>query len=285
MEASAVDLIVLAVVGVIAGWINTVAGAGSLLLLPALIFTGLDASAANATNRLGILATTIAALVGYRRAGLSIGRSEIVLTAAAMVGGGAGAFLATLLAPEQMQVAIVIAMGVMLVLSLVPAKRAKEKSAAGVDGVATATDTQSAAASATATVAGAADGAKPVTPLAPTAGMIAAFALIGVYGGFLQAGLGIVVLLYLSIAHGVSLVASNVVKSTVTLALTVVAIAVFASRGEEIDLARGGVLAISSAVGGLAGARSTVALGDRLVRGVVVVAVVASMVKLVLDMI
>jgi uncharacterized membrane protein YfcA len=79
-------------------------------------------------------------------------------------------------------------------------------------------------------------------------------------------------------------VASNVVKSTVTLALTVVAIAVFATRGEQIDLVRGGVLAISSAIGGLAGARSTVALGDRFVRGVVVVAVLASMVKLLLDL-
>ncbi|MDQ3037365.1 MAG: sulfite exporter TauE/SafE family protein [Myxococcota bacterium] len=274
MDASAVDLILLAIVGVIAGWINTVAGAGSLLLLPALIFTGLDASAANATNRLGILATTIAAVLGYRRAGLSIGKSEVVLTAAAMIGGGIGSFVATLLAPEQMRIAIVIAMGVMLVLSLVPARRApaaapEERAEEGAV-VPEASERERVARARMPT---------------PTAGMIAAFVGIGVYGGFLQAGLGIVVLLYLSIAHGVSLVASNVVKSTVTLALTIVAIAVFAARGEEIDLVRGGVLAVSSAIGGLVGARATVALGDRFVRVVVVVAVSASMAKLVFDMI
>jgi uncharacterized membrane protein YfcA len=264
MDAGPIDLVVLGVVGLIAGWINTVAGAGSLLLLPALIFTGLDASAANATNRLGILATTLAAVIGYRRAGLSIGRSEIVLTIAAMIGGGIGSFVATLLAPSQMQIAIVVAMGIMTVLSLVPARRPKPTTAE-------AADAQPAP-------------APPAAMPAPTAWMVLGFVAIGAYGGFLQAGLGIVVLLYLSIAHGVSLVASNVVKSTVTLALTVVAIAVFATRGEQIDLVRGGVLAISSAIGGLAGARSTVALGDRFVRGVVVVAVLASMVKLLLDL-
>ncbi|AKF05297.1 sulfite exporter TauE/SafE family protein [Sandaracinus amylolyticus] len=257
-DASAVELVVLALVGLVAGWINTVAGAGSLLLLPALIFTGLDASAANATNRLGILATTIAAVVGYRRAGLSVGRNELVLTGAAMVGGGIGSFIATLLAPEQMQIAIVVAMGVMLVLSLIPTKKKP--------------------------VEGEAPPAAAKLP-APTAGMIAAFVAIGTYGGFLQAGVGIVALLYLSIAHGVSLVASNVVKSTVTLALTVIAIAVFAARGETIDVVRGGVLAVTSAIGGLVGARATVALGDRFVRVTVVIAVVASMIKLVHDMI
>jgi uncharacterized protein len=70
----------------------------------------------------------------------------------------------------------------------------------------------------------------------------------------------------------------------VTLALTVVAIAVFAGRGETIDLARGGVLALSSAAGGLLGVRATVTLGDRFVRPVIVIAVVASMIKLVLDL-
>lgn len=262
--ASTVELALLALVGLVAGWINTIAGAGSLLLLPALIFTGLDASAANATNRLGILAQTLAAVLGYRRAGLSIGRAELALTAAAMVGGAIGSFIATLLAPSEMQIAIVIAMGVMLVLSLVPRK--KTAPTAEVEGEPAKEPPR-----------------RDELP-APTPGMIAAFLVIGIYGGFLQAGVGIVVLLYLSVFHGATLVASNVVKSTITLALTVIAIAMFAARGETMDLARGGVLAVSSAAGGLLGARATVALGDRFVRVVVVVAVLASMVKLVWDM-
>lgn len=266
-DATAIELLALAAVGLVAGWINTVAGAGSLLLLPALIFTGLDASEANATNRIGILAQTLAAVIGYRRAGMSIARADLVLTGAAMVGGAIGSFVATLLAPSEMQIAIVIAMGVMLVLSLVPS-RSKKKPDPGVGEAPAPAPAEP----------------PPTTLPAPTPAMIAAFVAIGIYGGFLQAGVGILVLLYLSLAHGVGLVASNVVKSTVTLALTIVAIAVFASRGEGIDVVRGGVLAITSALGGLAGARSTVALGDRFVRVTVTLAVLVSMIKLVADM-
>lgn len=265
-DAHPLELVVLGLVGLAAGWINTVAGAGSLLLLPALIFTGLDASAANATNRVGILAQTLAAVLGFRRAGLAITRREVALTVAAMVGGAIGSYVATLLSAAQMQVAIVIAMGVMLVLSLVP-RRTKPRA----EDERTAPDPSGTAR---------AEGTAPIT-----LGSVVAFVAIGVYGGFLQAGVGILVLLYLSLAHGISLVASNVVKSTVTLALTIVALAVFAARGETIDLARGGVLAITSAIGGLVGARSTVALGDRFVRGAVVVAVVASMAKLIFDLV
>jgi hypothetical protein len=264
-DATAIELLALAGIGLVAGWINTVAGAGSLLLLPALIFTGLDASEANATNRIGILAQTLAAVIGYRRAGMSIARADVVLTVAAMVGGGIGSFVATLLDPSEMQIAIVIAMGVMLVLSLVPSGKKKDATPDGAEPAAPA--------------------APPTRLPAPTPGMIAVFVAIGIYGGFLQAGVGILVLLYLSLAHGIGLVASNVVKSTVTLALTIVAIAVFASRGEGIDVARGGVLAITSALGGLAGARSTVALGDRFVRVAVTLAVLVSMIKLIADMI
>lgn len=258
MGASAFEWIVLGLVGLLAGWINTLAGAGSLLLLPALMFTGLDANAANATNRIAILATTLAALVGYRRAGLSIGKSELGLTVAASIGGGIGAFAATLLEPARMQLAIVLAMGIMLALSFVPARRRRDSSEEAED-------------------------PRRGVPR-PTAIMLLSFLGIGVYGGFLQAGLGIVVLLYLSIAHGVSLVHANVAKSTITLALSIVAVAVFSARGETIDVARGAVLAVSSAAGGLWGARSAARFGDRLIRRVVVVAVLASMAKLTFDL-
>ena len=69
MDALAiVQLAVLAVAGLAAGYINAVAGAGSLLTLPALIFTGLDAPAANATNRIAVLFQNAAAIVALRRA-------------------------------------------------------------------------------------------------------------------------------------------------------------------------------------------------------------------------
>ncbi|GAB4206932.1 MAG: sulfite exporter TauE/SafE family protein [Sandaracinaceae bacterium] len=250
-------LALLAVVVLFASVANTVAGAGSLLVLPALIFSGLDATAANATNRVGILVQTAAAIAGFRRAGLSVGREEAKLTLVVMIGGAVGSFLATLLSPPAMQLAIVIAMGVVLALSLVPprtkdAARADEPSSRGLPPI-----------------------DRP---------MIAGFFLIGIYGGFLQAGVGILVLLFLSRVYGASLVASNVLKSTATLGLTLVALGVFAARGETIDLPRGAVLACAAAVGGYAGADVAVRLGDRWIRRVIVVAAVASMGKLLWDL-
>jgi uncharacterized membrane protein YfcA len=239
---------VLALVGAIAGWVNTVAGAGSLLLLPALIFAGLPADAANATNRIAILVQSIFAVWGYRRQGLKIGASERTFTIAAAFGGVIGALIASWLSAAHLRDAIVVAMGVMLVLSLVPRKKT--------------------------------EGAALPTPTAFT--VVGLFA-IGIYGGFLQAGVGILVLLFLSIVAGAGLVASNVLKSTVTLALAIVSLIVFASRGERIDPLLGGALAVGSAAGGYLGAQATVKLGERWIRGAIVVAVVASMIKLLLD--
>ena len=246
------ELLVLAIlvgVGIVAGWINTVAGAGSLLLLPALIFAGLPADAANATNRISILVQSIFALWGYRRQGLVVGASERTFTIAAAIGGVIGALIATWLSAPALRDAIVVAMGVMLVLSLVPRKKEAESRTL------------------------------PIPTALTTFGLFA----IGIYGGFLQAGVGILVLLFLSLVTGAGLVASNVLKSMLTLALSIVSLVVFASRGETIDPILGGALAIGSAAGGYLGAHATVKLGEKWIRGAIVVAVSLSMIKLLLD--
>ncbi|MEA3363735.1 MAG: sulfite exporter TauE/SafE family protein, partial [Thermodesulfobacteriota bacterium] len=48
------QLPLLFVVGIVAGILNTLAGGGSLLTLPLLIFMGLSGSVANGTNRIAI---------------------------------------------------------------------------------------------------------------------------------------------------------------------------------------------------------------------------------------
>jgi uncharacterized membrane protein YfcA len=119
----------------------------------------------------------------------------------------------------------------------------------------------------------------------PTPGMMAGFFFIGIYGGFLQAGVGILALLFLSRAFDTSLVASNVLKVTATFGLTLVALAVFAVRDAGIDPVRGAVLAIAGAIGGFFGADLAVRLGETWTRRAIVVAVVASMTKLVWDLV
>jgi uncharacterized membrane protein YfcA len=249
-------LVFLAIVVVVASAVNTVAGAGSLLILPALIFSGLDASQANATNRVGILVQTGAAILGFRKAGLRVGRDEVRLTLVTMMGGLVGSSFATLLSPVEMQLAIVCAMGLVLVITLLPKKKRGEGEPPARDALPT-----------------------------PTPGMMAGFFFIGIYGGFLQAGVGILALLFLSRAFDTSLVASNVLKVTATFGLTLVALAVFAVRDAGIDPVRGAVLAIAGAIGGFFGADLAVRLGETWTRRAIVVAVVASMTKLVWDLV
>src|SRR6056300_937694 len=56
------ELIALVIGGFAAGLINVVAGNGSAITLPLLMWVGLDANAANATNRVGALFQTTSAI-------------------------------------------------------------------------------------------------------------------------------------------------------------------------------------------------------------------------------
>ena len=59
------DILLLIGAGVFAGFVNTVAGGGSLLTLPLLIFMGLPPAVANGTNRIAIVVATLSANIGY----------------------------------------------------------------------------------------------------------------------------------------------------------------------------------------------------------------------------
>jgi len=57
-------------VGLVAGTLNVIAGGGSMLTLPVMIFLGLPATVANGTNRVGILIQNVGATWGFQRRGL-----------------------------------------------------------------------------------------------------------------------------------------------------------------------------------------------------------------------
>lgn len=80
-------------VGVIAGLINTLAGGGSLLSLPMLIFLGLPTTVANDTNRLAITVQSICAVTGFKRKGISNFKARLFMGGPALVGAIAGAQL------------------------------------------------------------------------------------------------------------------------------------------------------------------------------------------------
>ena len=88
------NLLYLVVAGFIAGFINTIAGGGSLITLPVLIFLGLPPSIANGTNRIGILLQTFTGAVGYRSKGIKTFPFSIYCGISALIGSVIGAQIA-----------------------------------------------------------------------------------------------------------------------------------------------------------------------------------------------
>ena len=65
-------IILITVTGFVSGFLNTMAGGGSLIALPVLIFLGLPPAVANGTNRIAILAQNISGVAGFRSKGIFI---------------------------------------------------------------------------------------------------------------------------------------------------------------------------------------------------------------------
>ena len=93
---SFIEIAGLVFVGFVAGAINTLAGGGSLLTLPILIFLGLPPNIANATNRIAILFQNIFTTAGFKSKGIVTFPFSIYLGVSALFGSILGAQIATL---------------------------------------------------------------------------------------------------------------------------------------------------------------------------------------------
>ena len=234
----------LIVVGCVAGILNVLAGGGSFLTLPVLIFLGLPPTVANGTNRVGIFLQNVSAVWSFRRLGVLETGSAPWTVLPAVAGSGLGAWLSLSIGDEAFQRILAFLMVVVSLWTLWSSGAEEEARQA------TAARWQTAA------------------------GFFAA----GIYGGFVQAGVGFLILA-VTTAAGLDLVRGNAVKVQAILALTALALAVFAWQG-RVDWWLGLCLAMGTMVGGYLGAKLTVLKGHRWVRRVVTATVVVFAVKL-----
>nr|VFK00744.1 MAG: hypothetical protein BECKH772B_GA0070898_102022 [Candidatus Kentron sp. H]VFK00780.1 MAG: hypothetical protein BECKH772A_GA0070896_102022 [Candidatus Kentron sp. H]VFK04694.1 MAG: hypothetical protein BECKH772C_GA0070978_102002 [Candidatus Kentron sp. H] len=186
---------------VLAGFINTLAGSGSLITLPVLIFLGLPPGVANGTNRIGILIQSLVGVAGFRQSGNLEWRQGAFFILPTTLGAIAGAFIAIGLDAEKMNLAIAVVMAVMLVVIVAqPEKWLRERTelAANYQG----------------------------------AGNFLLFFLIGVHGGFIQAGVGILLLFAMVMGCGFAIAGANAVKLVLVLIFTVPAVVIFVGYGQ-----------------------------------------------------
>lgn len=218
------EFLLLVAGGIATGIINTLAGSGSLITLPIFVFLcGLPAPVANGTNRIGVVIQTIIGAHGFRKSGITAFEGTAWLIAPSIVGAIAGAEIAVQLNEKWMNNTLGALMVFMfLVLILKPERWIRE----------TAVDTRR--------------HKHPLTVLV--------FFLIGVYGGFIQAGVGIFLLAGLVWISGYSLRAANGIKLLIVFAFTVPALLVFFGN-QQVHLGYGLLMAVFQGLGAWIGVR------------------------------
>lgn len=230
--------------GFIAGFINTLAGSGSLVTLPLLIFSGLPANIANGTNRVAILLQNVVGISSFKKQNVLDTRGVIYLGIPAVIGSIAGAQIAVNLNEEIMQTTIGIIMVVMLFVIILRPKRWLK-------------------------------GELEKFETRPSFFQMIIFFLVGIYGGFIQAGVGIFLLASLVLAVGYDLVRANAVKVGIVLFFTIFALGVFVLNN-QVNWLIGFVLAIGNMLGAWVGAKIAVEKGAVWVRRLLIAVVTVS---------
>ena len=224
--------------GLVAGIVNAMAGGGSLLTVALLnVFVGLPGLVANGTNRVGVLVQNASSVASYRKEGIRGFRRAVPVMVPVIAGSLLGSLLVSSVTDETFERIFGILMVPLLFLSLRSPKNV-----------------------------GSQINWHPLTTAVVFFG-------IGLYGGAFQAGVGLLIVVALS-RSGLDLVNANAVKVVVILVLTTIAVPVFVIRG-QVDWGFAAVLAIGFAAGGWIGARVAVRGGERIIKPVLIGAVVA----------
>ena len=231
--------------GIAAGFINIVAGGGSLLTVPVLMLLGLPADLANGTNRLAVVSQGISGVIGFRRHGKIDTRAILPTVVPTTVGAALGALLASRVPADLLKyllLGIMMAMAVVMLVRpaiLSPAQQRTELSRAR-----------------------------------RVAGAVGLFA-VGLYGGFVQAGVGLLLLFVLSGVLARDLVRAKALKVVCVAVFGSAALAVYAGAGLVVWL-EGGLLAGYTIIGTLIGVRFAVRAEHSMIRWIVFACIVAT---------
>ena len=237
------------IIGFIAGFLNTVGGGGSLISLPILIFLGLPGTVANATNRVAILSQNIFAVTGFHSKGIKLPLPySIYLGGASLTGGLIGASFAVRIDDTIFNRVLAIIM-VLVVVSIVVEPRKKRSNKL-----------------------------ENLSASRQAFGVISFF-LLGIYGGFIQAGIGFLVILSLTNINHFNLIRTNYIKVFAAIIYTGVSVIIFALE-DKIVWITGLTLAIGQGFGGWYASRWSVDKGEVWIKRVMVVTIIGLAIKL-----
>lgn len=231
--------------GILCGIINALAGGGSFVTLPLLLLVGLPPQVANATNRVAITLQCAAGTATYHRHGVLLWRHLPAIAIPTVLGSLLGAYLAAHVEEEVFRKAAAVLFAIMASTVFIDPKRWAREDSVG-----------------------------RIRPY-----LYPVFFVMGIYGGFLQAGLGVLLISTFVLAGGYDVVRGNALKFALALAFTLAALLLFAGVG-QVRWLTGLLLAIGTITGGIIGARLVIARGARWVRVFVVLAAIGAIIKL-----
>jgi uncharacterized membrane protein YfcA len=227
-----------------AGAINSIAGGGTLLSFPALVWVGRNPVLANATNSVALWPGSLAGMIGFRHDLARVRRWLLLLTIPSLIGGAAGAILLLRTSERTFErLAPLLVLGATLLLAFQEVISSRLNSVAREH--------------------------QNPTP----AWMIFVFSfqlLVGLYGGYFGAGMGILMLAALGLIGLTDLHQMNGLKNLLAICINGVAAIYFAVQGAVLwhDAV---IMAVAAIAGGYGGAKLAHRLGRRFVRGAVVV--------------
>jgi len=233
-----------------AGFLNALGGGGSLISLPMLIFMGLPPAVANGTNRIAIIIQNIVGVTNFRSKGFFYPKLSIILGIPAIIGSILGARVAVTISGELFEKILAIVMILVLILILT---RPEKKFIKEIDSDNLGTSRLVLA--------------------------VIAFFGVGLYGGFIQAGVGFIIIVALTLITGMSLVKINSLKVFIILIYTASSLLIFIING-KVDFILGFTLAIGNGIGAYIGSNFAVSKGDKWIRVFLVIAILAMSAKL-----
>ncbi|MBL8205604.1 MAG: sulfite exporter TauE/SafE family protein [Blastocatellia bacterium] len=231
--------------GVIAGAMNAVAGGGTLLTFPTLIWTGLSPIHANATNTVALVPGALAGAWGYRRELQSAETKRYVLLIPSLMGGLIGGILLRYTPPATFAALVpaLILFAVILFALQEPIQRRLRGAQASTE------------------------------PVTTSRWLIAASVLqflTGVYGGYFGAGMGIMMLATLGLLGFANIHQMNGLKNLLGMTINLTAAMYFIFVG-LVHWPEALVMAVGAIVGGYGGAGLARKLGAKFVRVAVIV--------------
>ena len=247
MELAFNDVIILLICGVIAGFINTVAGGGSLLTLPILIFMGLPSNIANGTNRIAIFMQNIFSISGYKSRGVSDFKYSSWLSVSALIGSIIGAKIAINI-NEDMFNKILSVVIIIVVLSIIYNKKPFNINSENIS-------------------------------IEKKIISVIMFFFIGIYGGFIHAGVGFLILSILANYNGIQLSKANSIKVFVVFVYTFFALIVFIMEN-KINWILGINLGIGNSIGGWIASRWSYNKPDKIIKIFIIISSAIMAIKL-----